>query len=150
MDQFSGLSKLRPKGGEMAKPKMDAEPKKEMGAAPESEGGAKIHEIHEHPDGHLETKMHDGTSEQHPDLLHMTTHIAHQMQPEAKHHHSMHDGFSHSTHGVSEDGQHQGTNEHESTDEAANEMKSFMGGGSEEGAEPAPEQEQEHAPMGGM
>ena len=157
MDQYSGLSKLRPKGAEKPMAKAPAKPEaKQPGmkdGAEGEQGGVKVHEIHEHPDGHMETHMHDGTHETHPDLLHMTTHVAHHMAPESKHHHSMHDGFAHQTHGVSEDGQHQGTNEHESGDEAANEMKAFMGGGAPEGegqGSMAPEHEQEPATMGGM
>ena len=155
-EQFRGLSKLMPKAAKSepqaaGKPEMK-EPAEKAGQQ-SGEGGVKVHEIHEHPDGHLETHMHDGSSETHPDLLHMTTHVAHHMAPESKHHHSMHDGFAHQTHGVHEDGHHEGTNEHESSDDAANEMKQFMGGGGEEGggmAERGAEQEEAPVSMGGM
>ena len=153
MDQFSGLSKLRPKGEAKPMAKAPAKPEAGMKEAPAGEqGGEKAMTVHDHGDGTYHTEA-GGQKEEHPDLLHMTTHIAHHHAPESKHHHSMHDGFAHQTHGVSEDGQHQGTNEHESSDEAANEMKSFMGDGAPEGESQgsgAPEHEEQPATMGGM
>lgn len=151
-EQFRGLGKLGPKGPE-ANPMggmKAAAPKPAAKEAPMPESGdGKQMTVHDHGDGTFHTEA-GGQHEEHPDLLHMTTHIAHHHAPESKHHHSSHDGFSHQTHGVSEDGQHQGTNEHESTDDAANEMKSFMGGGEEDqGAEHGAEHE-EPVPMGGM
>ena len=143
---FAGLSKMQPKSGGM-KERKEPEPKK-MGGEHEDESGTKTHTIEEHPDGHFETHMHDGTHESHPDLLHMTTHIGHHMAPEAKHHHSMHDGFSHQSHGVHEDGQHDGTHDHENLDELKGSMDKFLG---EEGQEGQGEPEGEEAPaMGGM
>ena len=153
MEQFKGLGKLGPKGPEAKGPAKPAAAMKAPGKGPMPESGmdgGKQMTIHDHGDGTFHSEA-GGQHEEHPDLLHMTTHVAHHHAPESKHHHSSHDGFSHQTHGVSEDGMHQGTNEHESGDEAASEMKSFMGGGEQEGA-PMHEQGQEEEPasMGGM
>jgi hypothetical protein len=113
----------------------------------EPEGGAPM-EVHDHGDGTFHT-VKDGQEEQHPDLLHMTTHIAHVHEPESKHHHAKHDGFSGHTHGMHEDGTHEETQEHDSPEEMGEGLKAFMGG--EEGAEDKPQhQEQEQAPLGGM
>jgi hypothetical protein len=97
--------------------------------------------------------MHDGTHETHPDLLHMTTHVAHHMMPEAKHHHSSHDGFSHQSHGVSEDGQHDGTHDHENLDELKSSMDKFLGEEGQEGGDwqkGGEQSEEQPAAMGGM
>jgi hypothetical protein len=151
---FQGLSKLMPKGEskpagkEPMKPAPGAKPMPESG-----EGGKSPMTIHDHGDGTYHSEK-DGMKEEHPDLLHMTTHVAHSHAPESKHHHSMHDGFAHATHGVTEDGQHHGTNEHESGDQAANEMKQFMGGESDGGdwgsKEKGGAEEEQQATMGGM
>ena len=104
-------------------------------------------EIHDHGDGSFHT-VKDGQEEQHPDLLHMTTHIAHMHEPESKHHHAKHDGFSGHTHGMDEAGNHQETQEHDSPEEMGEGLKAFMG--SEEGQEDKPMHEEEQAPLGGM
>jgi len=111
------------------------------------EGGSPM-EVHDHGDGSFHT-VKDGQEEQHPDLLHMTTHIGHAHEPESKHHHAKHDGFSGHTHGMTEDGEHQETQEHDSPEDMGEGLKQFMGG--EEGAEDKPQhQEEEQAPLGGM
>ena len=143
-----GLNKMMadmPKGGGKQSVKPSA-----SGMAPEKpeEGGGSPMEVHDHGDGSFHT-VKDGQEEQHPDLLHMTTHIAHMHEPESKHHHSKHDGFSGHTHGMHEDGTHEETQEHDSPESMGEGLKAFMGG--EEGAEDKPQhQETEQAPLGGM
>ena len=154
-----GLNKMMadmPKGGRKdgaipkgAKPNPSAKMGDEMGQGikQESPDGAPM-EVHDHGDGTYHT-VKDGQEEQHPDLLHMTTHIAHTHEPESKHHHAKHDGFSGHTHGMHEDGTHEETQEHDSPESMGEGLKAFMGG--EEGAEDKPQhQDQEQAPLGGM
>jgi hypothetical protein len=105
-------------------------------------------EIHDHGDGTFHT-MKDGQQEEHPDLLHMTAHIAHVHEPESKHHHAKHDGFSGHTHGIHEDGTHEETQEHDSPEEMGEGLKAFMGQGGEQ-AKPQMANEEEAAPLGGM
>ena len=104
-------------------------------------------EVHDHGDGSFHT-VKDGKQEEHPDLLHMTTHVAHAHEPESKHHHSKHDGFSGHTHGMHEDGTHEETQEHDSPESMGEGLKAFMGG--EQGQEDKPQQQEEQAPLGGM
>ena len=143
-----GLSRLRPgnvgKANEETMSKL-REPKAEK---PEHEEGEKVHEIHEHGDGSFTTKMHDGTEEHHPDHMHLTAHIAHHMEPESKHFHTSHDGFSHRSHGIHETGEHTETHDHENLDELKNSMDQFLGEEGKEGHEE--EQGHEETPIGGM
>jgi hypothetical protein len=137
-----------PKGGG-SKPNPSAKMGSEMGQGIKkepAEGGAPM-EVHDHGDGTFHT-VKDGQEEQHPDLLHMTAHIAHVHEPESKHHHAKHDGFSGHTHGIHEDGTHEETQEHDSPESMSEGLKAFMGG--EEGAEDKPQHEEEQAPLGGM
>ncbi len=142
-----GLNKLANPGG--MKGMQDSMTKMREPARSEEkpEGEGSPMEIHDHGDGSYHT-VKDGQEEQHPDLLHMTTHIAHTHEPESKHHHAKHDGFSGHTHGVSEDGTHQETQEHDSPEEMGEGLKAFMGG--EQGEEDKPQHEEEQAPLGGM
>jgi hypothetical protein len=146
-----GLNKMM-----AAPPKEMREPGAKMGGAikgeadPAKEGGAAPMEIHDHGDGSFHT-VKDGQEEQHPDLLHMTTHIAHAHEPESKHHHSKHDGFEGHSHGMHEDGTHEETQAHDSPEEMGEGLKQFMG------AEQAPEEsahgaggDSEQSPLGGM
>jgi len=120
-------------------PKGESDPNKEAGAPME---------VHDHGDGSFHT-VKDGQEEQHPDLLHMTTHIAHAHEPGSKHHHAKHDGFSGHTHGMHEDGTHEETQEHDGAESMSEGLKAFMGG--EEGMEDKPQHhEEEQAPLGGM
>ena len=114
------------------------------------QGDIKVHEIHEHPDGHFETHMHDGTHETHPDHLHMTTHIAHQIEPESKHYHSSHDGFGHQSHGMTEAGEHDGTHDHANIEELKGNMDQFLGEEAKEGQHEYGGGEKEETPLGGM
>jgi len=145
-----GLNKLMNPGGGMksmqdgmSKMRQPAEAKPE---GEHEEAGSPM-EIHDHGDGTYHT-MKDGQEEQHPDLLHMTTHIAHEHEPESKHHHAKHDGFTGHTHGIHEDGTHEETQEHDSPEEMGDGLKAFMGG--EEGSEDKPQHAEESTPMGGM
>jgi hypothetical protein len=154
-----GLNKMMadmPKGGKKNPPIKPAESGSNMSPKgvldPNKEGGRDDNqgtpmEVHDHGDGSFHT-VKDGQEEQHPDLLHMTTHVAHAHEPESKHHHSKHDGFSGHTHGVHEDGTHEETQEHDSGDSMGEGLKAFMGG--EEGQEDKPQHEDEQAPLGGM
>jgi hypothetical protein len=148
-----GLNKMMadiPKGGG-AKPMAGSKPKmgSEMGQGIKDAAheGSPM-EIHDHGDGTFHTTK-DGQQEEHPDLLHMTAHIAHVHEPESKHHHAKHDGFSGHTHGIHEDGTHEETKEHDSPEEMGEGLKAFMGQGGEQ-AKPQMANEEEAAPLGGM
>jgi hypothetical protein len=146
-----GLNKMmgEPKGGKNPpiKPAANAQNMSPKGAMdPNKEGSSAPMEVHANGDGSYKT-VKDGQETPHPDLLHMTTHIAHSHEPEAKHHHSKHDGFSGHTHGMHEDGTHEETQEHDSPESMGEGLKAFMGG--EQGQEDKP-QEEEQAPLGGM
>lgn len=145
-----GLNKLMSPGkgmkgmqDSMSKMREPAEPK--VGGE-EGDGGSPM-EVHDHGDGSFHT-VKDGQEEQHPDLLHMTTHIAHVHEPESKHHHAKHDGFSGHTHGMHEDGTHEETQEHDSPEDMGEGLKAFMG--EPEGAGSKPQQSEEASPLGGM
>lgn len=142
-----GLSKLKPgnmpsRQDMMTKMREPAE-NKPMG----EEHGAPM-EVHDHGDGTFHT-IKDGMKEEHPDLLHMTTHIAHAHEPESKHYHAKHDGFEGHTHGMHESGEHEETQSHSDPEEMGEGLKAFMGGGGgeHEGGDTEPEAA---APMGGM
>lgn len=125
-----------------APPKQESKP---MG------GEEKIHTLTEHSDGSLTSKMHGGAEEQHPDHMHALTHMAHAMTGGDKHHMAHHDGMSVHSHGIHEDGNHQETQQHASSEEAGEGLNQFMGGAEErEGGGQQGEQEPEPAPMGGM
>ena len=122
--------------------------------ATETAEGGKSLTVHDHGDGTFHTEHHDGTpEEQHPDHLHMSAHVAHHMEPEKKHFHTAHDGFEHQSHGVHEDGTHEGTDTHEDTDSLKGGMDKFLG--AEQGemkgnfGDTGSEQE-EKSPLGGM
>jgi hypothetical protein len=144
-----GLNKLanpdRMKGMQDSMSKL-REPAEKKPEGEEHEEGKSPMEIHDHGDGTFHT-IKDGKQEEHPDLLHMTTHVAHEHEPESKHHHASHDGFSGKTHGIHEDGTHEETKEHDAPEEMGEGLKQFMGGEGE-GSEPAGEEES--APLGGM
>lgn len=56
-------------------------------------------------------------------------HVAHHHEPEGKHMHMHHDGYSIKSHGVHESGEHDGPHEHGSAEEAGAHAASFMGDG---------------------
>lgn len=142
-----GLNKLAnaPKGMKGMQDSMSK--MREPAAKVEGEESGAPMEVHDHGDGSFHT-VKDGQEEQHPDLLHMTAHIAHVHEPESKHHHAKHDGFTGHSHGIHEDGTHEETREHESPEDMGEGLKAFMGG--EEGSEDKPQHEEEQSPLGGM
>jgi hypothetical protein len=92
----------------------------------ENEDGTKVHTIEEHPDGHFETHMHDGTHETHPDHLHMLAHIGHHITGGDKHHVVHHDGMMGHSHGIHESGEHDGTHDHENLEEMKESLGKFI------------------------
>jgi len=134
MKGMGGLSKLG--GSEMErkpKPESMSKGKDDVSGEPD-ETGTKTHTIEEHPDGHLETHMHDGTAETHPDHLHMLAHIGHHLTGGDKHHVAHHDGMAIHTHGIHESGEHDGPHEHNTAEEAKESLGKFF---DEEAQEPA-------------
>lgn len=146
-----GLSKLAPKFASKPNPgaaKITETPK----VGGEGEGDMKVHTIHEHPDGHFETHMHDGTHTEHPHHLHLMAHIGHHITGGDKHHVAHHDGMGITTHGVHESGEHDGPHEHADAEEAARHMHGFMGGedGMDDGHASEEESEEMEPSYGGM
>lgn len=94
-------------------------------------GGGGAMELHPHGDGTFHTMV-EGQKEEHPDHLSAIAHLAHHAEPEGKHMHIHHDGFSMKSHGTDESGQHDGTHDHENLDELKGSMDKFLG---EEGHE---------------
>jgi hypothetical protein len=125
----------------MSKMREPAEKKSEG----EQEGKSPM-EIHDHGDGTFHT-IKDGKQEEHPDLLHMTTHVAHEHEPESDHFHAKHDGFEHESHGVHASGEHEETKQHPDAAELGENLKQFFG---EEAQEPKETGSEESAPLGGM
>jgi hypothetical protein len=101
----------------------------------EGEASAKHTTLHDHGDGTFHTEYSDGAEEQHPDIGHAVTHMAHLHAPEGKHHHVHHDGMMMHSHGVDEKGEHDGTHDHANMDELRDSMDKFL---NEEAAEKGP------------
>ncbi len=151
MPKMKGLGGMGRMGAETErKPKPMGE-KKEMEGEHTDETGTKTHTIEEHPDGHFETHMHDGTHEEHPDHLHMLAHIGHHVTGGDKHHVMHHDGMSATSHMIHENGEHEDHGEHNTAEEAKDSLDKFFG---EEAEEPqhehGPGQEEEMPAYGGM
>jgi hypothetical protein len=106
--------------------------KKEQGEV-RGEGGEHQTVITHHPDGTHTVKTHDGEEQHHPTHLHAGAHLLHHMSGGDKHHIAHHDGMGIATHGIHEDGQHEGPTDHNSAEEAADAMSKFLG---EEAQEP--------------
>ena len=121
---FNGLSKLT--GGKMAEPKVKEEVKPTVAEHDEKP----LLTVHDHGDGSFHTESGSGERTEHPDHLHLTTHIAHHVAPESGHFHSSHDGFEHSSHAVV-DGQHDETRQHENLDGVHQHLDETMGEGGE-------------------
>ena len=142
-----GLNKLANPMGKMqdSMSKM-REPAEKKPEGEEHEEGKSPMEIHDHGDGTFHT-IKDGKQEEHPDLLHMTTHVAHEHEPESDHFHAKHDGFEHESHGVRASGEHEETKQHPDAAELGENLKQFFG---EEAQEPKETGSEESAPLGGM
>ena len=125
-----------------SKPKPEPKEGKAEGGHPD-ETGTQTHTIEQHPDGHFESHMHDGTHESHPDHLHLLAHLGHHISGGDKHHVAHHDGMAVHTHGMHEDGNHEETQSHNSAEEAKEAMGNFF---NEEAQEPA----HQHEPEGAM
>ncbi|HTY25582.1 MAG TPA: hypothetical protein VMC85_20805 [Desulfomonilaceae bacterium] len=115
-------------------------PKKEEAPQGGDETGVKTHTVEEHPDGHFESHMHDGTHSEHPDHMHLLTHMGHHLSGGDKHHMVHHDGMSARSHSIHEDGQHEEHGEHNSAEDAKMALDKFLG---EEASEPAHQQQPE-------
>lgn len=129
------LQDLMPKGEGVSAPKAPGIKAPGMKGGGE---GVKVHEIHEHPDGHLETHMHDGTHTEHPDHLHALAHIGHHISGGDAHHIAHHDGFAFRGHGITPEGEHGETHDHDNLEDLKSSMDEFL---AEEGKEKAPESE---------
>ena len=144
-----GMKKMQSHMDGLRKPSMKSPGVKQ----PNSDTGVeeKTHTITEHGDGSMTSKMHDGAEEQHPDHLHMLAHVGHHVSGGDKHHITHHDGMSMHSHGIHEDGQHDGPHDHENVEDAKESLGQMMGAeGVEQGDGDAREQEPAGAPLGGM
>jgi hypothetical protein len=151
---LKGFGKMGSKYESKPAPKEAApkEGKKDEPAGVEGEGDSQIqtHTVERHPDGHLVSKLHDGTETEHPDHMHMLAHLGHHMTGGDKHHIAHHDGMEVHSHGIHEDGQHDGPHSHGSGMEAGQHMGQFMdgqGGGEQMAQEGEPEQEPAYGGM---
>lgn len=91
-------------------------------------GGEDGMAIHKDGNGY---KTSDGQSHSHLGAALM--HVAHHHEPDAKHAHVSHDGFSATSHGVHEDGQHDGPHDHENIEELKNHLGKFFNEEEDEG-----------------
>lgn len=138
--RLSGL-RPNPKDGKLPVGKAPQRQQQQQGAdahdgAGEGEDGVMTHEIHQHPDGHLVTRMHDGTETEHPDHLHMMAHVGHHITGGDGHHVLHRDGVSVRGHSIQESGEHSETQEHNTAEEAKDAVGKFF---DEEASEPAHE-----------
>jgi hypothetical protein len=88
--------------------------------------------IHKVGQDAFHTSHSDGTEEDHPDHLHMATHVMSKMGPEGKHAAAHSDGMEMKSHGVGESGEHDGTHDHGNIEELKDSMGKFL---DEEGSE---------------
>lgn len=123
------------------KPAMGAKPPM-AGSKPKGDDGrASGHEskghvtLHDHGDGTYHSEHDDGQTVEHPHLGHALMHLANHHEPESKHMHIQHDGFSATSHGVHEDGQHEGPHDHENIEELKNHLGKFFDEEENEGSE---------------
>lgn len=141
-----GLSGLAPgKDGKLPKIMESKSPDPKMQSAEHEAEGEKMSSMHDHGDGSFHT-MKDGAREEHPDMGHALMAMASHHKPEGKHFHAHHDGMSVHSHG-SAAGEHDGPNEHASTDEAADHMKNYLS--DDDSAQPE-ETAQDHEGLSGF
>lgn len=146
MAGLGGLSKMN-KMQDTMKGKSDPA-KKEAGkvGGEKPDGGEKTTTITHHADG-----SHSIDGENHPTHLHMLAALGHKVTGGDKHHIVHHDGMGMTSHGIHEDGTHDGPHEHNSAEEAKEAMGNFM---DEEAQEPehqeGGEQEAPQHAYGGM
>lgn len=95
--------------------------------------------LHAHGDGTFHTE-HEGGGErtEHPSLGHALTHMANHHEPGGKHTHIHSEGGIHKMHTVDENGNHEGDQDHQSTDELKSSLDKFLG---EEGQEGHPQED---------
>lgn len=108
-----------------------------------AENSEKVTTVHDHGDGTFHTEHHDGSREEHPDHLHMLAHLGHHVTDGQKHHVIHHDGMTMHSHGVHEDGQHEGTHDHENIEELKDSMSKFLDEEGKEGTENGSEYDEE-------
>lgn len=126
--RMSGL-RPNPKDGKLPMgktPERKQPPAEAHDGGGEDADGIKTHEIHEHPDGHLTSRMHDGTETDHPDHLHMLAHMGHHITGGDAHHVMHHDGVSVHSHSIQENGEHSATQEHNTAEEAKDAVGKFF------------------------
>jgi hypothetical protein len=107
-----------------------------------------------HGDGTHTTQHSDGSTEEHPDHLHMLASLGHKLSGGDKHHVVQDKGDTFAQHGIYEDGEHYGSHDHENVDELKSSMGKFL---DEEGQEWAGEgkdaqkpEERDEPAYGGM
>ena len=139
---------LRPLGKEGKLP-MSGPKEKPMGETkPAAEGGGDHSELHANGDGSYKT-VHGGKEEQHPDIGHAITHLAHAHEG-GKHSHAHHDGMMMHSHGIDENGQHRETEMHDTPEETGQAVAGDMGGESQGGEEQEMSQGPEHGGLSGF
>jgi hypothetical protein len=125
--------------------------KKEQGKTGGEMGEGKQTTITHNEDGTHSVHHADGEQSDHPDHLHMLTHIGHKVTGGDKHHMVHHDGMQMHSHGVHESGEHDGTHSHENLDELKSSMDQFLGEEGQEGQSAGGDVAQMPEPaMGGM
>jgi hypothetical protein len=132
---MGGLGKMGSKMGEKMPGKPD--PAKAMGGKTDGEKGDGVTTVHHQPDGSFHVEHHDGEQSDHPDHMHMLTHMAHKITGGDKHQMVHHDGMQMHSHGIHESGEHDGTHDHENLDELKSSMDQFLGEEGQEGGQPA-------------
>lgn len=122
---------LRPTGKEGKLPMSAPKPQPKGDEGKPTEAAEEHSELHAHGDGTYHT-VHGGKEEQHPDIGHAVTHLAHAHEG-GKHSHAHHDGMMMHSHGIDESGQHRETEMHDSPEEVGSAVARDMGGESQGG-----------------
>lgn len=119
---------MNPQRGRMAEGmERKAAPAAPKAEEPKSEGGDETSmTLHSKGDGTYHTES-GGEQTEHPSLGHALMHMAHHAEPDGKHMHIHHDGFSHTSHGVDENGEHSGPHDHEDTESLKEHVGEFFG-----------------------
>lgn len=107
----------------MAEPAKKKPMEGEMGAETGGEGMKLV----PHGDGSYHTEGAGGEHEEHEDLGHALTHMAHEQEPDGKHMHIHHDGFESHSHSIDEHGEHDGTHTHDDAEDLKEHVGKFAG-----------------------
>jgi len=139
-----GLSKMAPAFEKRERPEMKA------GAEDHPEhGDGKTTTITHNEDGSHTVNHADGEVSEHPDHLHLASHLAHKLSGGDKHHIVHHDGMEAHSHSVHEDGQHE-DHEGNSAEDAKNAMDKFLGEEAQEPMHQGGEESEMEPAYGGM